>query len=149
MPFCFVGGTKKITGIGDIIEYVPSLPELDLVIAVSGEGVSTPLAYAMLDERYDNFKDHYPKAVDFEGFSYNNIYNIFEEVILPSRDIARSIKKEMLSLGALASFMSGSGPAIVGIFANAEEASRVAREFKKNGISAFACKTVKQGIQEK
>ncbi len=149
VPFCLVGGTKKITGIGDIIEDVTSLPELNLVIAVSGEGVSTPSAYAMLDERYDNFKAHKVTDLDFESFSTNNIYNVFEQVILPRREQAKNLKAEMISLGALTSFMSGSGPAIVGIFDSSEKANSAADELTYNGISAFACKTVKQGIEEK
>lgn len=149
VPFCLVGGTKKITGIGDVIEDVPSLPRQNLVIAVSGEGVSTPVAYGMLDERYDNFKAYKVKDFDFNSFSINNIYNVFEQVILPVREYAQNLKKEMISLGATASFMSGSGPAIVGIFESSDIARSVAEELTKKGITAFACKTVNRGIEEK
>ena len=149
VPFCLVGGTKKITGIGDVIEDVPSQPRQNLVIAVSGEGVSTPVAYSMLDERYDKFKAYKVKDFDFNSFSINNIYNVFEQVILPVREYAQNLKKEMISLGATASFMSGSGPAIVGIFENSDMARLVAEELTKKGITAFACKTVNRGIEEK
>ena len=149
VPFCLVGGTKKITGIGDVIEDVPSLPRQNLVIAVLGEGVSTPEAYSMLDQRYDNFKAYKVKDFDFNSFSINNIYNVFEQVILPVREYAQNLKKEMISLGATASFMSGSGPAIVGIFESSDMARSVAEELTRRGITAFACKTVNRGIEEK
>ena len=107
------------------------------------------MAYSMLDERYDNFKAYKVKDFDFNSFSINNIYNVFEQVILPVREYAQNLMKEMISLGATASFMSGSGPAIVGIFESSDMARSVAEELTKKGITAFACKTADRGIEEK
>ena len=55
VPFCIIGGTAEIKGIGDDILSLPDLPPLTMVIAKKGEGVSTPKAYGALDEAFDFF----------------------------------------------------------------------------------------------
>ncbi len=148
VPFCLVGGTKKISGIGDVIEYIPTISKLYLVIAVDGEGVSTPDAYAMLDKKYNNFLEYKVREFDFENFSVNDIYNVFEDVILPLRDKALNLKEKMYSFGASVVLMSGSGPAIVGIFDSYDKAVFVADSLNKSGVVAYACTTTDKGIEE-
>lgn len=149
VPFCLVGGTKKISGIGDVIEDMPALPEMNLAVAVRGEGVSTPEAYKLLDCRYNDFVGYTPRPFDFEAPCVNNIYNVFEEVVLEMRDEARSLKDEMLHLGAVTAIMSGSGPSIVGIFDSYADACAAAEKLKESGAIAYACKTARRGIQIK
>ena len=148
VPFCFVGGSKRITGIGDVIENIPDVPEMDLVIALDGEGVSTPVAYRMLDDKYGNFESYSVKRFDFERFSSQNVYNVFEEVVLDLRPCAKALKEKMYALGASSALMSGSGPAIVGIFDSYESAESCAEAIRSSGAFAVACKTVKKGIIE-
>ena len=149
VPFCLVGGTKKISGIGDIIEDVSPIEQLNLVVAVTGEGVSTPVAYSMLDKQYNDFVGHTVKEFNFESFSENDVYNIFEEAILSVRDGAASLYSKMKTLGASTVFMSGSGPSIVGIFKTYDEAENAAKCLSSSGIFAKACRTVEKGIEEK
>lgn len=148
VPFCLVGGSKRITGIGDVIENIPDVPEMDLVIALDGEGVSTPVAYRMLDDKYGNFESYSVKRFDFERFSSQNVYNVFEEVVLDLRPCAKALKEKMYALGASSALMSGSGPAIVGIFDSYESAESCAEAIRSSGAFAVACKTVKKGIIE-
>ena len=147
VPFCLIGGSKKISGIGEIIEDISELPELNLVVSVSGEGVSTPIAYAMLDAKFNDFSDHKVKDFDFNCFDINSIYNIFEDVVLNERPEAKSLKEKMINFGAKAALMSGSGPAIVGIFETSDAAIKAAEELKLGGAVAYACKTVSCGIK--
>ena len=54
IPFCIVGDTKIISGIGEIIENCAPMPECYIVCAKQNDGgVSTPQAYKQLDEKYD------------------------------------------------------------------------------------------------
>lgn len=149
VPFCLIGGSKKISGIGDVIEDIPALPKLDLVVAVKGEGISTPIAYSMLDAKFDDFSDYTVKKFDYNCFSVNDIYNIFEDIILCERPEAKHLKEEMLRLGAINALMSGSGPAIVGIFDSKEKAIKAAESLNANGAVAHACKTASRGIETK
>lgn len=149
VPFCLIGGSKKISGIGDVIEEIPPLEEMNLVIAIDGEGVSTPEAYKLLDDKFDNFNSYSRKTFDFESFSLDKIYNVFEDVILKTREKVGVLKDKMCDLGALAAIMSGSGPAVVGIFDSIQSAEAVAEKIRSTGAFAIACKTVKKGIEVK
>lgn len=146
VPFCLLGGTKKISGIGDVSESVPEISQMHLVIALDGEGVSTPAAYGLLDEKYANFVSHSVKPFDYESFSLDSVYNIFEDVVLDLRPKAKNLKKKMYDLGASVSMMSGSGPAVIGIFDSEASARSAAEAIKSSGAFAVACKTVKRGI---
>ena len=55
VPFCMQKGCAYAGGIGDLLDAIPSMPDCHIVIARGGEGFSTPLAYKLLDDKYDNF----------------------------------------------------------------------------------------------
>ncbi len=154
VPFCLTGGTSLISGIGDIITPFSHMPPLYLVVACDGEGVSTPKAYAMLDEAYCDFSECRPHGGDIEALKnpnerksfFNGMYNIFEEVILPIRPAAQALKEQLYSLGAEFSMMSGSGPSIFGIFNSEQNARSACNELRDRGISAHYCTTANTGI---
>ena len=52
------------------------------------------------------------------------------------------LKAHMLTDGAVGAMMSGSGPSVVGIFADADAAQRVCDAIAKKGIAAFVCKPI-------
>lgn len=153
VPFCVVGGTKYAHGKGEILEDFPSMPDCTLVVACGGEGVSTPWAYSRLDQSYNNFDGDGYIPRDIEGLKRANaeknieavahsIYNIFEGVILPEREVARHIKTTLLENGALGAMMSGSGPSVFGIFEDASGAHRAEETLKRENIPAFVCRPV-------
>ena len=147
VPFCLVGGTKKITGIGDVIENVEPIVGLNLVIAIAGEGVSTPAAYGALDAKYNNFEYHDVRDFDFNNFSTDSMYNIFEDVVLNERPEAKRLLDTMYDLGARRAMMSGSGPAILGIFDTYDDAMVCVRGLNEKGIFAAYCTTSDKGIE--
>ena len=152
VAYCLVGKTMLCEGRGEIMTEIPSKLYLNAVIAIADEHVSTPLAYASLDEYYSNFDgsvesrsgDSYDLLID--SLSKNELpcelYNIFESVILPKCPGAEAIKSKLLDLGANAAIMSGSGPSVFGIFASGEDATRAKDALLKEGYRAFACHTV-------
>ncbi|MCQ2430716.1 MAG: 4-(cytidine 5'-diphospho)-2-C-methyl-D-erythritol kinase [Clostridia bacterium] len=129
VPFCLTGGACVTEGIGDVLTLVTPLPDCDVLVACAGEGVSTPAAYRTLDETYGGFADgaYAPKyaaldgqlsalaAGDLDGIGAH-AFNLFESVVLPHHDEARSFKRLMLENGAVCAMMSGSGPAVFGLF---------------------------------
>ena len=131
VPFCLVGGSAVCEGRGEVISKIPDI-SLHTVVAISREHVSTPDAYALLDERYDGFRSETQhgskRAIEWldsgckTPFSYAVLYNIFEEVILPTYPRASEIKRVMLENSAVAALMSGSGPSVFGIFNTESEA---------------------------
>ena len=56
IPFCIRGGTMLATGVGEVLERVADMPPCTLVVAIGEEGISTPKAYAALDQKYGFFE---------------------------------------------------------------------------------------------
>jgi len=154
VPFCVFGGTALCKGIGERITPLKSALKLSLVVAIMGQGVSTPIAFAALDKRYQNFSnftaekspDALMKALEKNDISatVSALFNRFEEVIEPERPAVTGLKKALLEHGALAAQMSGSGPAVFGIFADVTTAETAAAALTALGAHAFACETLNE-----
>lgn len=151
IPFCIRGRTHLCEGRGEILTPVKNNLNLDLVIAIANEHVSTPAAYGTLDKMYNDFrvidsaKNEKMKRVisSLEKGDKNalcqGLYNIFEGAVLPECPGAVQLKQQMLSLGALAAMMSGSGPSVFGIFPDREAAQAAAQ---KIGTNAYAVHSI-------
>lgn len=145
VPFCMACGCCVTEGIGERMTRIESLPSKTLlVIACGGEGVSTPMAYRMLDEKYDYFKDYAPvgyedlkKSIIEKNSDFSEkIFNIFEESISNVRPVVGEVKSIMLNGGARGAMMSGSGPSVFGIFDDITKAQKTVNEIKKQGYFA-------------
>ena len=152
VPFCLTGGTQITRGIGELMQPCAPMPDCFLVIARGGEGVSTPQAYRDLDGVYGDFSQRKERSEarlsavvnamqggDLHAMS-GAVYNIFESVVLPVHDVARALKQEMLAGGAEGALMSGSGPSVVGIFADEYAARETCKSIAAMKIAAFVCK---------
>ena len=150
VPFCICGGTMLSTGVGEKMERIATMPTCTLVVAVGEEGVSTPQAYAALDEKYGFFAQ--PKAENADvnelidlwqndalSASCACFYNIFEDVIAEQNSDVDTIKRLMRESGAMRAMMSGSGPAVFGIFEAQFEAEEACATLQQNGFKAFVC----------
>ena len=152
VPFCLRGGTAYCRGIGEKITACPALPACQIVIAVPDETVATPAAYKALDEAYpDAFPD---KEETYEammlaiadkniGGIAANLFNIFEETALPRSKKCREIKRVLTDLGAGGVLMSGSGPAVYGIFTDERKATVAASILSAFGYKTFRTTPVK------
>ena len=150
IPFCIVGGTALVSGIGDRLQPLAPMPAVTLVVACQGQGVSTPQAYAALDAQHQNFTDRSGRELQFEPFlqalTDGNVlsaaplcYNIFEEVVPQEQPFVERLKDAMLAGGATRAMMSGSGPSVFGIFAKVEDAAAVCERLRASGADAFVC----------
>lgn len=153
VPFCIVGGTRFADGRGDVLHDFPRMPDCTIVVACEGERVSTPWAYRLLDDTYNNFSDsaYTPKDTNdlraaLTGKDVNrvakSIYNIFEAPVLARRPVAAQIKEILLSAEADGAMMSGSGPSVFGIFENEENARKAAELLESRGFKAHICRPV-------
>lgn len=150
VPFCIRRGTLYTEQIGDVMVPCYPMPSAHFVIALGGPGVSTPTAYRMLDDRFGSdlgrdFAD--VKAMtnalhrrDLRGVCAA-MYNVFEEVILPVHEQARTAKELLLQYGALGALMSGSGPAVFGVFDDEAAAQSAAHRLRKVVDKVFVCTT--------
>ncbi len=137
VPFCLIGGRALCTGRGEKIQRLNDTPLNHIVIAIGKERVSTPKAYALLDQKYKSFIGNTYTPLEYKG----QYYNIFES-ITDTADVL-NIKEIMTKNGAEFTLMSGSGPSVFGIFAT-EYRTKVAYDaLIKKGFSAYCCQTIK------
>ena len=152
VPFCVMGGTRLCRGIGEVMEPIASNLKGTFVVAIGGEGVSTPAAFAELDRRYGDFKqkngESAPAAL-LNAMKNGDLaaaapcfYNMFEEVIEPIRPRVGEWKTILYQSGAAAAMMSGSGPSVWGLFEGGDAAERAVAALTAAGARAFVCGAV-------
>lgn len=151
IPFCILGGTKKISGIGEIIEDCEQMPSCFIVCAkMTDTGVSTPQAYKELDNIYCDFVGYNYSKEKFDGLVSaigqksidgvcEHMFNIFEEAIAVEHSSVNQIKNLMKKHGAHKAMMSGSGPSVFGIFTDEKKANTLCDELIKKGAKAKVC----------
>ena len=151
VPFCIMGGTQICRGIGEKMTPIENHLSCYAVIVKGEAGVSTPRAFAALDEKYGDFAGFSQKAEGelvllekcLKNAEINTvkgvIFNRFEETV--SREVPEvlQIKEKLLSFGAFAAQMSGSGPSVFGLFEKKQAAEAAAALLAQNGTSTFVC----------
>ena len=140
VPFCLIGGRALCTGRGEKIELINDIPLNHVVVAIGQGRVSTPMAYAELDIKYNNFISDSYSPVEYKG----QYYNIFESVT-DAADIL-NIKDIMTKNGAEFTLMSGSGPSVFGVFELESKAKAACDALAEKGFSAYYCQTIKGEI---
>ncbi|MBQ3176375.1 MAG: 4-(cytidine 5'-diphospho)-2-C-methyl-D-erythritol kinase, partial [Clostridia bacterium] len=71
----------------------------------------------------------------------SHMCNTFEHVILPQHPEASALRERILAGGGQA-LMSGSGPAVFGLFADPEKAQAVYDAMQADGIESHLCHAV-------
>ena len=139
VPFCLLGGCALCKGRGEKLSAFSFRLPGNLVIAIGESRVSTPKAYALLDEKYGDFKQHLQDNQLSEKGCVP-IYNIFESVI--SSNEIDEIKRILTDFGAEFTLMSGSGPSVFGGFSDSSDAVEAKKQLEEQGYLAFVCKPV-------
>lgn len=148
VPFCITCGCAYCEERGDrLSSFAEISADTVFVIGCGGEGVSTPEAYRILDEKYDNFSNYERKGAESLKASIllggnefcRELFNVFEEPISQIRPTVNEIKNIMNVNGAIRSMMSGSGPSVFGVFSCLADAEGATKCISKAGhFSAIA-----------
>ena len=142
VPFCVRGGCCRCTGVGEILTEAPALPDCFLVICKPAVGMSTPRAYARLDELPPARSRTTPGMLealetgDLQAIG-RALGNRFEDALRLTP--VEQIKKSLLAAGAAGACMSGSGSAVVGLFAREDAARRGMARVRRMG-ETFLCR---------
>ena len=148
MPFCVRGGTALAEGRGDVLTDLRPLPDCRFVICKPDFDLPTGPMFARL--RFDGNLPHPDvdgmlsalERGDLEGAA-NYVGNVFETVLEPDeRREIEGIKEALLRRGGLAAAMSGSGPAVFGLFAPGVETAEAAEELKRRYVQVFEAEPV-------
>ena len=121
VPFCIIGGTARVGGIGEKVEKLPDIPKCYIVVVKAGEKSSTKDMYKKLDsinclplkteEMIKAIKNRSIKDISL------NCSNAFSSVF----DYG-DIKKIFIKTKPLGISLSGSGPTVFGIYNDKEKA---------------------------
>lgn len=144
VAFCILGGTALATGRGEIVESLPTPPELHLVIVNPGVFVSTRTAYEGLNVDQLTFADKSTQMIDaiqrqdFAGI-VASLHNDFESTVLNEYPVIDTVKRSLIEAGAEAALLSGSGASVFGIARTEAQAKAIAEALKPH--FPFVCAT--------
>lgn len=148
VPFCIIGGTCLVEGIGEIITELPSMPDCHILLAKPKVGAKTENSFA----RYDRLgtsvhpdTDEMLAAVvagDLEAVAAN-AQNALEAICeVPEVGM---IEQVMCSYGALSATMTGSGTCVFGLFDSRMRAKRCMHSLFDKAQSVFLTRPVAHG----
>lgn len=146
VPYCLMGGTALVQGIGEKITPLLPIKKLSVVVVKPEINISTPKAFKALDgclirKRPDIFKViELLEIEDYTGLQ-QVIGNVFEEVIFNEYPEIKKIKEGLIDQGALAGIMTGSGSTVVGYFKEKMDAIKSAEFFAKQYKMCFLSET--------
>lgn len=147
VPYCVLGGTALAEGRGETLTFLPPLPHCHIVVCKPSFSISTPQLFSRVNVRKIVRRPDTAgviaalEAGDLAGVA-RRMYNVFEDVLDPRRmgEIS-SIKAALIDCGALGASMSGSGPAVFGLFDSLDQAQNAAGCLKKSWQDVFLCES--------
>lgn len=152
VPFALAGGIAIGLGRGEQLTQIESVPAIHLVLVTSDQGLSTPAVYKRLDELRAGRGTDPKKApaavvpeVLIRALQAGNqteiaelLKNDLQEAALDLRPDLKQTIEDGVAAGALAGFVSGSGPTIAFLVADADRAEDLAQKLHIKGYRALA-----------
>jgi 4-diphosphocytidyl-2-C-methyl-D-erythritol kinase len=159
IPFCIRGlqGAQTARGIGEVMTPAPGIStDMTLLVVLPGTTVSTPAAFALLDDRYGSaesreravqnerrYEAHIKALLSGDPTTFaKTSFNRFEEAVFSLQPQTKEVFDRVVALGGDMVRMSGSGPTIVAAFADADAASRAEKVLLEQGYMAHRCHTL-------
>ncbi len=143
VPFFLNGPFALVEGRGEKVTPFKINSSIVLLLVKPTFSVSTAWAYTSFDKL--NINGLTKKTVDIKLFCQafekqdfaslsTKLNNDLEKVVIERYPVVREIKYRLLERGAVISAISGSGPAVFGVFKSKEIASSVAKEIGSIGL---------------
>lgn len=146
VPFCVRGGTALAEGRGERLTTLKAAPRFHVVVCKPDFSLSTPSLFLRSDAmRLVNRPDTAGMVAAIEagdplGVSAR-VCNVFETVLDENENAVFVIKEQLLSLGADAAAMTGSGPTVFGLFKSLDRAQsaydNVKRSYPQTYLAEF------------
>ncbi len=145
VPFCIVGGTARVGGIGEKMTKLPDMPDCAMLLIKHGAKQSTADMYGRVDA-YPQDKFYTQKMV--EGIRNNdlpvvcqNVFNAFDSIC----DNAK-LTQDVKDTKPLAVSLSGSGPTVFAIYKDFACAQKAKELLEIKGYSPIISYPTKSGI---
>jgi 4-diphosphocytidyl-2-C-methyl-D-erythritol kinase len=143
-PFFIEGGIALCTERGDVVKQLPQAPPFSGIVAAPGAALNTGKMYSLLS-REDQGGPGVEKMLN--AITNGNLsrvcsalFNTFQKLALREVPEVGELTKKLRDLGSMGTVLCGSGPTVLGIFAQAKEADTAFRQLMadKNKKAAFA-----------
>lgn len=131
VPYFLQGGVCLAEGIGEILTPLPSLKGYTLLLVKTSERASTPEVYRVFDglpAPQEGTTPAFLKALSSGEDIAPHVSNHLTEATAALCPSVFRLKKRLLSLGACAAEMSGSGSTVFGLFREEEAAQNAAKK---------------------
>ena len=150
VPFSILGGTARVTGVGDILTPMPPCPKCWFTVCMPPQGVSTPRAYARFDELGTDVRaDGGAAAAALRAGDLDALCaQMVNELQYSSESRANApICAALRAAGAKAALMTGSGAAVYGVFETRAAAEAARTVLLRTWPHAWAVHPVSRGAQ--
>lgn len=130
VPYCVYSQTAHVTGKGDVVTPLPKLPPMWIILAKPKVSVSTPNILRQVNyERIDQHPniEALLAGIQQQDFAeiFANMGNVLEPITAKRYPEILQIKRQLLTFGADAAQMSGTGPTVFGVSQTIAGATRV------------------------
>ncbi|MCL2628881.1 MAG: 4-(cytidine 5'-diphospho)-2-C-methyl-D-erythritol kinase [Oscillospiraceae bacterium] len=147
VPFCISGGTKLAEGTGEILTDLPPIPQSFIVVCKPPFSCSTPELFGRVNcEKIRARPDTEGLIKALENADINGVarrmYNVFEDILPHGKSEVDAIKGILLDNDALGTVMTGSGPAVFGLFSGEEKAKKAYERLLESYKDCYLTKTV-------
>jgi len=147
VPFSICGGTKLAEGRGEILTDLPPMPFCYIVICKPHFSCSTPELFKRIKCEKIRARPDTEGLInalekgDLGGIA-RRMYNVFEDVLPRGREDITGIKSLMLDNSALGTVMTGSGPAVLGVYERKSNAQKAYRQLNENYKDCYLTEVV-------
>lgn len=145
VPFCIMGGTARVGGIGEEMAKLRDIPDCALLLIKHGAKLSTADMYKKIDscpqaEFYTQAVTDGIKSGDLDAVC-KNVFNAFSAVC-DNTILVNDIK----GTNPLAVSLSGSGPTVFAIYNNTDDANKAKIALEQNGYKSIIAMPSQVGI---
>ena len=145
VPFCIVGGTARVGGIGEQMSQLPDMPACAILLIKHGKKLSTADMYGKVDA-YPQDKFYTQAMVD--GIKNNNLNAVCQNVFNAFASVCDNtqLTSHINATKPLAVSLSGSGPTVFAIYSDLAQANAAKTKLEEMGYSPIAAQPGKHGI---
>lgn len=147
VPYCLLGGTRLAEGIGERLSPLPRMPRCSVLLVKPAFSISTKSVYEKIDSISDYRRPDTERVID--GLYSSRLEeiaagmgNVLEEVSVSDYPVLDEVKLQLLSLGAEAAQMSGSGPTVFGLFSDISKAREAKNKLWGKYRTVYLCSPV-------
>ncbi|MBR5746447.1 MAG: 4-(cytidine 5'-diphospho)-2-C-methyl-D-erythritol kinase [Clostridia bacterium] len=147
VPMCMLGKCALCEGRGEKLTPLSGMPKLYLTVAIGSGRLPTAKVFKEYDSsgaKPTGYTAAFLKALESgdEKAAYAAMGNGFTEICAKLCPETKEMRARLRSCGAKAAVLSGSGPAVYGVFADEQGAMNAARELRRCGFFAVNCETM-------